>query len=131
MPELSYLLVDGAPDDAALFTLMRNSAHSNVTHLFNEDKARRPDEDSLSVARGVIGNYPNAFFRLSRERLSGFVDRILQLSGADDYSQLVDDFGIRRSDARFWQVSDQFHQRYREMAGIDYGLADYNRLEDR
>jgi hypothetical protein len=131
MAETSFLLLDGMGGRDDLFSLLRDSAHLNVTNLFNEQKARVPDEDRLSVVRGVIGAYPGVFFRLSRDRLQSFVDAVLQMRSEQDYARLVDAYGVRRGDSKFWQVSDAFHQRYRASSGVEYGLADYNRLENR
>ena len=47
------------------------------------------------------------------------------------FSQLLDQFAIRRTNKRFWSFSDQFHQSYRNMSPVTYGLLDFNRLENR
>ena len=40
-------------------------------------------------------------------------------------------FGIRRGNADFWSHSDRVHELLRADHPIDYGLLDYNRLENR
>jgi len=50
---------------AEVFTITRDNFMTNVASLFGEDKRRRPDKDALTVARGIIGTYPNAYFRVT------------------------------------------------------------------
>jgi Fatty acid cis/trans isomerase (CTI) len=48
-----------------------------------------------------------------------------------DYSALLDRFGIRRSDERFWAVSDQVSADYRNSEALSHGVLDYSRYENR
>lgn len=45
----------------SVYSLISNSGYSNITHLFADDQENLPDEDTLTVAKGIVGNYPNAF----------------------------------------------------------------------
>ncbi|HET6583243.1 MAG TPA: fatty acid cis/trans isomerase, partial [Nannocystaceae bacterium] len=62
VPQTAFVLVPDAPRGAQVFTIIRNDGHSNIASPFSEDDRRRPLEDTLTVARGFIGTYPNAFF---------------------------------------------------------------------
>lgn len=117
--------------DIGLFTLVHNSAYSNLTSLFGEDKRRIPAEDDLSIARGIVGAYPNSFMRVEQQQLPDFVDRIQKLDSEEDYRVLRDIYGVRRSSADFWAFSDQVHQLYRSEEPDEAALLDYNRLENR
>jgi hypothetical protein len=134
MPEAAVVsLVDTADASGAhaLYTVLRNSAHLNVAHLFAENQRRVPHEDTLTVVRGVIGAYPNAFFRVPSERLPEFVDTIETLMTEEDYDRLLTRFGVRRTDPRFWDHSDQVHDAYAKLDPLNAGLLDLNRLENR
>ena len=48
-----------------------------------------------------------------------------------DYRKLLDKFGVRRTSPLFWQQSDTIHTAYELDAAVEYGLFDYNRLENR
>ena len=43
----------------------------------------------------------------------------------------MDDYGVRRTSDQFWALSDRLYQKYRNMAQIEAGLFDFNRLENR
>ena len=129
MPEMSVVMLDA--DEAALFTILRNSAHSSISSLFDEASRRLPEEDSLTVLPGVVGAYPDTYWKLAPTDLPSFVQSVQSLQKKQDYFDLMRDFGIRRSNASFWLHSDRVHQLYRADYPIEYGLLDYNRLENR
>ena len=130
LPEAAILTVrDGARERH--FSLIANRAHSNVAELFDETERRLPAEDSLLVANGFIPAYPNAFFVVEAVKLPAFVDAVARLGSESDYSALMDSFGIRRTDPRFWPHSDALHLAWRQSAPREAGLFDYNRFENR
>ena len=104
---------------------------SNVSELFSEEKRRLPKEDTLTVVRGFLGAYPNAFYRVAESELKDLVDAVEDLHSEADYQKLLDRFGIRRSDPGFWEHSDNIRRAYHKTAPIQAGLLDYNRLENR
>ena len=84
----------------------------------------------MTVANGFISAYPNAFYRVSTEELPHLVAAIKSLKSENDYAELMDRFGIRRTDRGFWLHSDAVHAAYRHWAPVDAALFDYNRLEN-
>jgi hypothetical protein len=93
---------------------------------------RLPDEDTLTLVEGFLGAYPNAFFALNEADLPGFVDTVAALKSEDDYrTKLMAHYAIRRTDTRFWPHSDELQAAFRERAGVDAALFDYNRFENR
>jgi len=131
LPETAFLTVSDAAGTLYHFTLLSNSAHSNVTELMRESKRRLPDEDTLSVLNGFVGSYPNAFFMVNIADLPGFVDAVRRLVSEEDYRLLLTRYGIRRTDERFWPHSDTLLDAYRRWAPKEAGLFDYNRFENR
>jgi len=131
LPEAAILTVRDAAGRDHSFSLIANRAHSNVAELFDEAERRLPDEDSLLVANGFIPAYPNAFFLVGIDRLSGFVDAVSRLGSEADYAALASQHGIRRTDLRFWAHSDSLHAAWRRSMPKEAGLLDYNRFENR
>ncbi|WP_440876180.1 fatty acid cis/trans isomerase [Thalassotalea sp. PLHSN55] len=130
LPQTSILRVHGN-NNSSYYTLIKNSSHSNVAHLFLEDKRRVPERDTLTVAKGIVGTYPNAFFDVSDQQLAQFVDSLHNMTNNSDYQRLKDNFAIRRTDNNFWQYADQLHTWYQKHQPLDYGLLDFNRLENK
>jgi hypothetical protein len=131
MPHVGFIHVPDAPKGAEVFTVIRNDAHLNIASLLGEENRRVPAEDTLTVTRGFVGAYPNAFYVVPRARLDEFVDAVAALATDADYSELAARFGVRRTDPEFWPTSDRLHALYRERWPIEAGLFDLSRIEDR
>jgi hypothetical protein len=131
MPEAAFLRLDDPANGARYFTLLRNTGHSNVTHLADEKKELLPDENTLTVVPGFIGAYPNALYVMPRAALPEFTAAVRTLSSAADYRALADRFAIRRTHPQFWAYSDALQDAYPDLAPGEAGLFDYNRLENR
>lgn len=114
-----------------LLTLVQHNAYSNLSSLFMEERRRRPEEDTLTVASGIVGSYPNSFMQLRAEDIPDFVTQVKNLADSEDYQRLRDRYGVRRSDPNFWAISDRIHDLYFERDGVHAGLLDFNRLENR
>lgn len=117
--------------NVGLFTLVHNSAYSNLSSLFGEDKRRIPAEDNLTIARGIIGAYPNSFLRIEEAEIDAFITQFQQVDSEERYRALKDKYAVRRSDPQFWAFSDKVHQLYHRSEPDEAALLDYNRLENR
>lgn len=132
MAEVSFVMLRGSGGQDRHYTLLHNKAYGNVAHLLDRRDDRLPDEDTLTLVEGFIGAYPNAFFALDEADLADFVDTVAALATEDDYqTKLMARYAIRRTDPRFWPHSDQLLAAFRERAGVDAALFDYNRFENR
>lgn len=130
LPQLSYVMVENANSEE-VYSLVNNSGHSNVAHLFFEDKRRLKKEDTLTVIQGIVGSYPNAFFKVSSEELGEFIVSLENIRNDVDYQAVRDKYGIRRTDPSFWEYSDKLHQWYKVNQPKEYGLLDYNRMDNK
>jgi hypothetical protein len=127
LPQTTFIRVP----DVGVFTLLHNNAYTNLSSLFREEHRRVPAEDDITLVRGIIGAYPNAFMLVDKKQLPDFVARVQQLTSEADYQALRDRYGIRRTDPDFWKISDEIHAYYRVTQPDDAGILDYNRLENR
>jgi hypothetical protein len=127
MPQSLIIKVEGY----GLLTLLSNSAYSNISSMFGEADRRLVPEDSLTIANGVLTAYPDVFLRVTPALIGELVQAIASLRSEEDYSRLLDRFGVRRTDASFWSVSDQIVAEYRKAEPITAGVLDYSRYENR
>lgn len=126
LPDVSFVNIIGQHRDE-FYTLIRNSAHSNIAQLFGEDARRIPAEDSLTVVRGFLGAYPNYFFQVEEKELQRFAASVAGLESQADYNALRERYGVARNAPWFWRFVDKAHARYRWQNPIEYGLFDLNR----
>ncbi|MEH6471002.1 MAG: fatty acid cis/trans isomerase [Halopseudomonas sp.] len=131
LPQVSVLLIELKDGTQEVVTLVHNSAHANISSLLNESGFLLPEEDSLTVVRGVLGDYPNAFVSIRESQLIELANQLVSMQTENDYRLMMSRYGVRRSDPRFWQVSDQIRDHYRLERPISSALLDYNRLENR
>ena len=135
MPELVFLRVDppaGSPSATPqYFTLLRNTAHRNVAHMFKEAQELVPAENTMTVVPGFIGAYPNAVFRVTRDELPALAAAVGALASEADYRRLADRHAIRRTNPQFWSASDALIDAYATWAPAEAGIFDYSRLENR
>jgi hypothetical protein len=129
IPEVVFLRIEQPPASPQYFTLLRNTAHKNVAHLFKEELL--PAENSLTVVPGFLGAYPNAIFRVTRGDVPALAAAIGSLSSEADYRKLADRYAIRRTHPRFWAASDELIDAYAAWAPAEAGIFDYSRLENR
>ena len=128
LPQLAWLIVDERGSER-IFTVLHNNAHSNISRLLDEEKRRLPDEDTLTVMEGLVGAYPNAFYRVTAGELPAFVEGVDHLASADDYVLFASRFGVPASDPDFWKVSDGVIDAFARQSPIDAALPDYGRFE--
>lgn len=132
MPELSLVALE--PTDRRkplqVFSLVRNSAHSNVAELFREESRRLPAEDRLLALDGFAGAYPNLIFRVSEAELPDFAKQVAALESEADLVALVERYGVRRTNPRFWPVSDAIHAAWQRKSPREAAILDYSRLDN-
>ncbi|MDA9557109.1 fatty acid cis/trans isomerase [Vibrio sp.] len=129
VPPIVTIMVE-QDDDREIFTLFQNSAHKNISSLFNEKGNRKPKNDSLTLVRGVLGSYPESFFKLSPNNIDDFVEKLSRMDSPEDYTRLLNQYGVRRTSSNFWSFSDKLHHWYRTQYPIEFGILDYNRFEN-
>jgi hypothetical protein len=129
LPQMSLLRIDGVKP--RFLSIMRNDAHLNMSSVFDENKQLIPSENTVTVLRGIRGYYPNALMQVDQDDIGSFVEQMMSLQSENDYSRFLDDYGIRRSDSRFWALSDELHEQWRAEDPTGFGYLDYSRLENR
>ena len=129
VPETTFLEVRRGRGAPAYFTLLRESAHTNVAQLFREEARRKPDEDRVTPLRGFVGVYPNALFTVTDDELPALVSALSQLESEQMYEQLRARYGVRRTDPHFWAFSDRIHDAFVRLDPREGGLFDFNRLD--
>ena len=129
MPEVVFLRVEQPKASPQYFSVLRNTAHKNVAHLFSEQLL--PAENTLTVVPGFLGAYPNAIFSVKAADLPALANAIGSMASEDDYRKLADRYAVRRTNPRFWATSDELIDAYVALAPGEAAVFDYSRLENR
>jgi len=131
LPQTSVLALHDKNGRTEYYTLLSNSAFTNISHLLGDQDRRLPQEDTVVVAYGLVGSYPNVLLSVETGQLAAFVNSVSTLENDADYVALLDEYAVRRSSPRFWQFSDELHRAYQQANPISFGYLDYNRLDNR
>ncbi len=131
MPQITYLNVESGSGENYYYTILRNSAHSNISSMLAEGGTLEPEADTLTVVRNFIGSYPNAYWHVADKDLSELVAQVSRLSDEASYTALMDRYGVRRTSPEFWQHSDKTMRAHLAADPLANALLDYNRLENR
>jgi len=126
----SFLLIEGKKSTQG-YTLLRHNQHKNVASLLDEESMRLPELDNAELFKGFLGSYPQVILKVPEANVAQFIEQISLVSDAPSYERFLDNFAVRRTDPKFWQVSDQIHALHLKADKTTYGLFDYNRLENR
>lgn len=136
LPDVAMLRVrmGGDPADDLGYSMISNKAYKSVSSMFAKEKLGDPRDythDTQTVVRKILGSYPQFFYDISLQDVETFVDRYTQLHSREDYEKFVLRYGLRRTNPRFWEVSDWFNDHYLRTEPLEAGILDLNRYQDR
>jgi hypothetical protein len=134
-PDISFVRVrvPGGQGDLA-FTLIRNKAYKSVSSLLADETRRDASDlanDTLTVVPWLEGSYPNFFFVVDLDEVEAFAEVYRAIASHKDYERFVGLYGVRRTNDRFWQEADWFHDQYAREKPLASGLFDFNRYQNR
>jgi hypothetical protein len=130
MPDLAFLRVrTGKPEEDLAYTLIRDKSHTNVAFMFGEAKRRETAKDSLTIYRGLIGNYPNFMFDVPIGEIESFTDALHGAHTVEQFTALVGRYGISRTHPEIWTDFQWFVDFARRVDPIDAGVYDLNRYK--
>jgi hypothetical protein len=101
--------------------------HDNVQFLFKESKFLDPSKDRVDFIEGFVSSYPNYFFVVDYQDLPDFLDILNNYTVNETDIARLDNYGVNRSDPKFWEVYDWFQDTFNETDPVNSGLADLNR----
>lgn len=136
IPDVAFVRVELGGDDAndLAYTLLADKSYKNVSSMFAEEELgdrRDYEHDRQTVLPWLESAYPNFFYVVPAADVARFVRRYDAIASREDYERFVAHFGIRRTNPRFWAISDWFNeQALRERPELA-GLFDLNRYGNR
>jgi hypothetical protein len=127
LPDFAVLLIRSKGGGATLYSLVHNREHTNISWILEEAERFAPQEDTLTIRIGVLGAYPNMFFVVSEDGVNQFANAVASLKSMADYERLVDNFGLRRSNQKFWSVFDEINSIHLDRSPVQSGALDLTR----
>ena len=130
LPEATLLRVAYSDQPRETYSLLRNRAHSNVAFMMGESLRYQPKLDTLTLYPEVLSSYPNFIFNIPANEIADFVVQAQQVKTQNDFSQLTERWGIRRTHPDFWYYFHDAAEQIKQQQPREYGLLDMNRYEN-
>ncbi|MCC6077386.1 fatty acid cis/trans isomerase [Pseudomonas sp. GCM10022188] len=130
LPEATLLRVELDGGGREVYSLLRNRAHSNVAFMIGESLRYQAEKDTLTLYPEVLTSYPNFLFSLREGEVNAFVASLQQARSAADFEHIVQRWGVRRSDPRFWSLFHDLAAHIREHEPVEAGVLDMNRYQN-
>jgi hypothetical protein len=96
--------------------------------MFKEDRRRVIDNDTLTVVKGYVGSYPNAFTRIPIDHMESTIDSYLKIKDEIGYYHFAKKYSIQRNCPCFWGESVWHYKKSLELQPIEGGLFDMYRF---
>lgn len=130
-PDVSFLRVFDSSGTIEIYTLIRNRMHSNVAFMFAEDLRYQPEQDTLTLYRGVLASYPGFIFNVHNDDVDKFVDTLLTMDDEAVFARtVVNKWGVRRTHPRFWELFHKLSDYLQEHDPVEAGVMDMSRYEN-
>jgi len=134
VPDVTFIhVVTGNSETDLAYTIVRNKALSNNSFLFDESRRRNVEDDTLTIVKGHLGSYPNAFCRVAIDDVDNFTSEFTKIKDQLSYYNFARKYGVRRTIPDFWLESDWHNRRYSKEKPVESGLFDlyrYSRIAE-
>ncbi|MEO8602498.1 MAG: fatty acid cis/trans isomerase [bacterium] len=130
LPEVALLRVHGNGDDDAVYTLVHNRDHTNVAFLLDEAARLVPAQDTLTLAPGYLGSYPNFAFDVDVTQIDAFAHALAAVHTTADFETVVVRWGVRRTSPNFWATSDWLQANFKRREPTAAGVLDLDRYDN-
>ncbi len=119
LPEITLVRVR-AKDASWLYTILGNRIYTSHDRVYFEGLTRVPEEDTLSVSRGVVGARPQLFIDVELGAVPQLVKAIAELRDHASWVRFVTDHRksggpfqvIDRRDPEVWTFLDDVHKQW-------------------
>jgi hypothetical protein len=131
MPDLTFLRIsDQEGGEEFIYTLVRDREHKNVAFLLAEKRRLEPEKDTMIIHEGVLGSYPNFIFNVPITEIGQFAESLNAVGNENDFLDLVETYGIRRTHPDIWENLNWIVDKMREQQPVESGLIDMNRYNN-
>ncbi|WGO98213.1 fatty acid cis/trans isomerase [Saccharophagus degradans] len=114
-------------NQSIVYSLVRNRMHSNVAFLTGEELRYQPEQDYLSIQKGLVGSYPNLIFKVDESDINRFISALNTPDNDTEFRERMDEFILKRLDDNFWETVHAISNAEKNRNPISSGLLDLNR----
>lgn len=108
LPSNTFVRVT-AGGESRVYTLVANRSYAFNDVVFDENGARQPELDTMSVYHGVVGDFPNLLVDLNIDQASEFLTELNEIATPAAWQAWNEKYGTHRNTAAFWPLLDWFN----------------------
>lgn len=123
-PEISIALIGDE-----VYSILRNREHENISWIMGENHRYAPEEDTLTIRKGVWGSYPNFFFNIVPEEIDQFVTEAMAVKREQEFVLLAQKYGVPSMSPKFWPTYDAINKYYHKTEPREFGILDLTRYD--
>jgi hypothetical protein len=120
LPSTTYVRV-GTKGNYKVYTLISNRGYLSHNTPFSEKPTRAPERDTISIYRGILGDFPELFLDIDISKAAEFLRQVQKINAdnyQEEFNKLLKDYAISRNSAEFWPFVDWLHN---EIANTEDG----------
>ncbi|QDT28024.1 fatty acid cis/trans isomerase [Gimesia panareensis] len=105
MPSTTFVRVTKGGEHR-VYSLVANRSYAFNNVVFDENGARQPELDTMSVYRGLVGDFPNLIIDLKIKDVAAFLTELNDVSTPEKWTAWKNRYGTHRNTAAFWPMLD-------------------------
>ncbi len=109
LPSLTYLRIKAGEEDW-VYTIVANRSYAFNNVVFDENGAAQPKLDTMSVYRGLVGDFPNLFVEVDLDKALPMLKGLTLVKDEDSWNAWKDTYATLRNNLSFWDAYDWFTQ---------------------
>ncbi len=121
LPEVTWLTVEDGAESYA-YSLIANRIFGGSRRSVDAPQSRHPELESVAIARGRVGGFPQLFLRVPIGRVAEFVRA--GTGSAEARAGLRTSYEIRRNTPDFWAALEAEHVRALREQPLEAGIID-------
>ncbi|WOO43532.1 fatty acid cis/trans isomerase [Rubellicoccus peritrichatus] len=131
LPSLTHLRINNRNEDW-VYTIVANRSYAFNDVVFDENGARQPKLDTMSVYESLIGDFPNLYVEIELKEALPMLAALSKISNQEDWNAWKTRYGKLRNQPDFWKTYDWFTEwnyANREPNAGHYDLTYYDFLD--
>lgn len=130
LPEAVFLRIDRPGSEPAVYTMMHVRDYATKGYISMSLQDDIPSNATIAILEGVITGYPNFMFRIDEKDIEEFASALIEADTQDEFTRVVERWGIRRSSPDFWSVLNSVTEYVKRTDPRKAGTFDVNRYKN-
>jgi hypothetical protein len=130
LPEATFLRIDVPEGEPLVYTMTLDRELGTKAFALSILQEEDPSRAKLTIYPGILTAYPNFIFRIDEAEVGDFATALIAAETSEAFTEVVERWGVRRSDPDFWEVVHSMTDYVRRTDPPRAGVFDVNRYKN-